>query len=110
MVQQTLCGHSLKFNKNMNKISLIFILACTFYFGCKRSECEEYCALTPITEEGKNTFGCKVNGELFFADAPTGSRLFNFTRFACNDTCDAGRTKKAQLVAFTNKSGSTLLL
>jgi hypothetical protein len=50
-----------------------------------------------------------VNGELFFADAPTGSRLFNFIYYACNDTGAADRTKKALLVALTNKAGSTLL-
>lgn len=85
------------------------MLACILFVGCKRSECEEYCALPPITAEGKNTFGCKVNGELFFADAPTGSRLFNFIYFACNDTGAADRAKKALLVALTNKGGSTLL-
>jgi len=93
----------------MKRTSIIIMLACTLYLGCKRNECEEYCALPPITAEGKNTFGCKVNGELFFADAPVGSRLFNFTRFACNDTGAPIRTKKALLVALSNKAGGTLL-
>lgn len=55
----------------MNKLSLLCVAFCImlcplFYSSCNEDE------LPPITREGKNTFGCFVNGELFLPKGPLG--------------------------------------
>ena len=50
----------------MNNLSLLcarfsIILCALFYSACNEDEDE----LPPVTMEGKNTFGCLVNGKVF---------------------------------------------
>ena len=57
----------------MNNLSLLcagfcIILCPLFYSACNEDEDE----LPPITMEGRNTFGCLVNGELFLPNGPLG--------------------------------------
>ncbi len=50
--------------KNLNYFLLICILG--FCLGCCPDK--ESPGLPPVTSEGKNTFACKINGEVFVAD------------------------------------------
>jgi hypothetical protein len=57
----------------MNNLSLLYagfcIIICPlFYSACNEDEDE----LPAITMEGRNTFGCLVNGELFLPNGPLG--------------------------------------
>jgi hypothetical protein len=92
------------------KHSLILIqLACTLYLGCKRKEKEEPLALPEVSTVGANTFGCKVNGALFFNDAPPGDRFFRFIAKAFNDTCAlTSGNDKALLLTFLSKNGKSI--
>jgi hypothetical protein len=48
-------------------IAYIFISFAICIYGC-RKEAMKKKELPPITQEGKNTFGCKVNGEVWIPD------------------------------------------
>ena len=51
--------------KNIN-FAFLIILCCTILPGCKKwFEGTNYNELPPITTSGKNTFGCKVNGQVW---------------------------------------------
>lgn len=45
------------------------IILCSFFYGACNEDQDE---LPPITMEGRNTFGCFVNGELFLPKGPLG--------------------------------------
>jgi len=91
------------------RFKLMILLACTLYLGCKRKEKEEPLTLPEISSVGANTFGCKVNGALFFNDAPPGERFNRFIDKAFNDTCDyTWSSDKRLLISFFAKSGQSI--
>ena len=44
---------------------LIPLILITFLFSCTYDDDDTNNSLPAITSEGKNTFGCKINGETF---------------------------------------------
>ena len=71
----------------MNNLSLLcagfcIILCPLFYSACNEDEDE----LPPITMEGRNTFGCLVNGELFLPNGPLGQSGLHAEISNYNDT------------------------
>ncbi len=48
------------------KISFIFLLVCLMGAGCEKDEEPQ---LPPITQSGKDTFGCLVNGEIWLPES-----------------------------------------
>lgn len=49
--------------------SILLAFALILSFGCDKNDDDpKEKQLPPITTEGKNTFGCKIDGELFIAD------------------------------------------
>ncbi|GAA0874935.1 hypothetical protein GCM10009118_13430 [Wandonia haliotis] len=63
----------------MNRIRYIFFSVLLFLIGAGVLSCKKEVAdpdssnpnvLPPLTHEGKNTFGCKVNGEVWVAQMP----------------------------------------
>lgn len=55
-------------NLSLPCVGICIFLCPLFYGSCNEDEDE----LPPITMEGKNTFGCFVNGKLFITKAPIG--------------------------------------
>ncbi len=68
--------------------------------------------LPPITTEGKGTFGCYVNGNLFLPEAPSGygngirAELFkNSTLTSVNIYAGNSSTKQTFIIAILDNSG-----
>ncbi|KAA3633137.1 MAG: hypothetical protein DWQ02_13655 [Bacteroidetes bacterium] len=59
----------MKYLKNWNPILLFILLIPLLASQCEK-ENEMIPELPPITTEGKNTFGCRVNGEIWLPEAP----------------------------------------
>ncbi len=57
----------------MKKIILILLVFLTTTIGCKKEE------LPPATQEGANTFGCKINGVTYFTKGKWEYRMIVFS-------------------------------
>lgn len=58
----------MKYLKDWNPILLFILLIPLLASQCAKDDMEPQ--LPPITMEGKNTFGCRVNGEIWIPEAP----------------------------------------
>jgi hypothetical protein len=52
------------------------IIFCSFCSQCKKSSSSSQPVLPPITQTGANTFGCKINGQVWLPYYPCNSSAF----------------------------------
>ena len=88
-------------SKKSNMLFSVFMLYSFYIFFCsceKNSTPNPMPQLPPITMDGKNTFGCKVNGDIFlpykpFGDLTTGP-ILNFYYTAAKELYIAARANQ----------------